>query len=479
MSNTAYTENGARAFATTKSSVLDFFATGGALRQRSADSVIDVFEKAYNENALLATKALFYFRDVRGGQGERQTFRTCLTWLAKTHPETVRANIFSIAEYGRWDDLFCLFDTPLEADMISVIDIQLAHDRKSDKPSLLAKWLKSENASSKETKRIAYRTRKALNLDSRSYRKLLSELRKKIDLVEQHMSTNDWTNIAYGKIPSKAGLQYRNAFKRHDGERYEQFLEDVASGKATINAGTLYPYEIIEKTGYKSWGSIDESDAKTLDVMWGALPDFFDGQQVNGLVVADVSGSMSGRPMDVSISLAMYVAERNTGPFANKFLTFSERPSLVEIRGNNIVEKARNLSQASWDMSTNIEAVFDLILNTAIKLKATPDEMPSHLYIVSDMEFDVATHGHATETLFETISKKYERAEYNMPFLVFWNVNSRNTQQPMSMDQRGFQMVSGCSPSIFKNLLASRYISAYDMMLEVLESERYSPIKLK
>jgi hypothetical protein len=438
-----------------------------------------MFEKAYAETPLLATKAMFYFRDVRGGQGERRTFRILLNHLAQARPEVVRANLPLIAEYGRWDDLYSLIDTDLEEDMFTVIDVQLAEDMNNDRPSLLAKWLASENASSATTKRYGRKTRQALNMSPRQYRKTLSSIRRKIGLVEQAISQNQWGEIEYDKIPSKAGLQYRKAFYRHDAERYAHFLEQVKSGEKKINAGTLYPYEIVEKCGsgyhYSRHNAV--ADSATLDAMWNALPNYFGDNEVRGLVVADVSGSMSGRPMDVSISLAIYTAERNSGPFAGKFITFSARPTLQKVEGNTIVEKVQNLSHAHWDMNTDVKAVFDLILATAKKNKTSQDELPTHLYIVSDMEFDAAASGHVNERLFQTIEREYTEAGYKMPFLVFWNVNARNQQQPMSMDQRGFQMVSGCSPSIFTSLLSNKAVSAYDLMVEVLSQERYDAIR--
>ena len=477
--NIAYTENGAVAFKTTKSAVLDFFSNGGALRSRNEKSIIDVFEKAFAENPLLATKAMFYFRDIRGGQGERRTFRILLNHLANTRPDVVRANLPLIALYGRWDDLYSLMDTELEEDVFTIVDVQLAEDLNSETPSLLAKWLASENASSKVTKRNARKTRKALNMNSRQYRKVLSGLRKKIGLVEQTISKGNWSEVQYDKLPSKAGLQYRKAFFRHDAERYATFLEEVKAGTKTINAGTLYPYEIVEKCGYNYYGSTPKGDSSTLDAMWNALPNYFGDNDVRGIVVADTSGSMTGRPMDVSISLAIYTAERNTGAFANKFITFSANPKMQTVTGNGIVEKVQNLSRAEWGMNTNVKAVFDLILQTATKNKAEQDELPSHLYIVSDMEFDYCASSGVNERLFQTIEREYAEAGYKMPFLVFWNVNSRNDQQPMSMDQRGFQLVSGCSPSIFTSLLSNKAVSAYELMLEVLNQDKYSAIRVE
>ncbi len=479
--NLAWTENGAAAYKSTGSLVLDFFANGGALRVRDGSSVAAVFERAYSEDPLLATKAMFYFRDIRGGQGERKTFRTLLAYCAVKHTEALRPNLALIPEYGRWDDLYALVDTPLEDEIWPLIDVQLAEDAATDKPSLLAKWLPSENASSKVTKRLARKTRQALNMDARTYRKLLSHIRRNIGLVEQTISNNEWGAIQYDKLPSKAGMMYRKAFYRHDAERYAEFLGAVKRGEKKINAGTLYPYEIVEKTkAYRGYGGVAGNEAASLDAMWNALPDYFGDEASSGIVVADVSGSMYGRPIEVSISLAIYTAERNKGPFHNKFITFSARPTVQTVEGKDIVEKVRNLSNAHWEMNTNIEAVFDLILDTAVRTGATQEDLPSHLYIVSDMEFDSSYVGgrNMNERLFQTIEGKYKAQGFNMPRLVFWNVNSRNDQQPVTMNDRGVQLVSGCSPSIFSSLLSNKTVSAYDLMLEVLNQDRYAAVRV-
>jgi len=483
--NLAFTENNAVAFASTGSKLLDFFSNGGALRSRTANDIAQVFERAYAEEPLLATKALFYFRDIRGGQGERNTFRTLLAYCAVNHPEALRPNLSLIAEYGRWDDLYSLVGTSLEDSIWPLIDVQLAEDINAERPSLLAKWLASENAHSKLTKALARKTRHALNMTSEHYRKTLSAIRRNIGLVEQKISRGEWQEIDYSKLPSKAGLQYRKAFFRHDEERYSHFLQAVKAGEAKMNAGTLYPYEIVEKTkAYNTWNSragVTGAEADALDAAWLSLPDYFDGNEHSGIVVADVSGSMSGRPMEVSISLAIYTAERSKGAYHNKFITFSQRPTLQTVTGEGIVEKVANLSRAHWQGNTNIEAVFQLILDTAVQNESPQSDLPTHLYIVSDMEFDGAygaTGGGVNERLFQTIGRRYAEAGYKMPFLVFWNVDSRNDQQPMSMDQRGFQMVSGCSPSIFKSLLSNKAVSAYDLMLEVLGADRYNAIRV-
>jgi hypothetical protein len=477
--NYAYTENGALAHKTTTSSLLDFFATAGSMRNRSDEDVINSFTKAFSEDKLLAIKALFYFRDIRGGSGERRLFRVVAKYLANHHTEYIKKNLHLIPELGRWDDLYVFFDTPLENNVINLFAVQLMEDQVEERPSLLAKWLKSENASSEETKRLARKTCKGLGFNSEQYRKLLSKLRKKIDIVESKMSANEWSQIDYEKVSSQASLKYRKAFQRNDDFRYELFLENLEKGEAKINTGTLYPYQLVEKVIGSGWignPSISQSEYKLYNEMWNNLPNYIGNKKENAIAVVDVSGSMNGTPMHVAISLGLYMAEKNKGAYHNHFITFSENPSLEEIIGDNFVEKARNIKKADWGYSTNIEAVFDLILNTAIKNKVPKSEMVDKLYIVSDMEFNYATSGGDNKTLMQSIRDKYEEYGYNLPKLTFWNVDARNDQFPVTASDAGVQLVSGFSPSLFEQTMSGK--EAYDLMIDTLNQPRYESITI-
>ena len=487
--NVAYTENGARAFATTGTKVLDFFSQGGALREAGADRAINIFSQAWSENNELALKTMFYFRDIRGGQGQRGAFRAQLEYLAKISPETVKKNLALIAEYGRWDDLYSLFDVDkgdktidltLREAVVETFKNQLIQDieafRSGENVSLLAKWLKSENASSKETKRLGYLTRIGLGFSPKMYRKTLSQLRKHLDVVERKVSADKWDDINYEHVPSNAMMKYRKAFDKHDHQRFETFIGKVNAGEAKINVSVTYPYEIVEKVRSR------EIQASVAQAMWDNLPDYVEGSDENSLAVVDTSGSMWGQPINVALSIGLYLAERARGPYKDHFITFSNRPALQEVVGSTIVEKIQNMQNAHWDMNTNIEAVFMLILNTAVKNSVAQEDMIKRLYIISDMEFDNCTRssnrGGVDETLFQTIKHFYGEAGYEMPALVFWNVNARNVQFPMKADERGFVNVSGFSPSIFKTLMTGESTSPEELMLEVLGSERYAPLKV-
>jgi hypothetical protein len=484
--NVAYTTNGARAYKTTESALVDFFSKGGALRNASESEVISLFTKAYAENPLYAMKALFYIRDVRGGQGERETFKRILRYMAINHTNEIANNVWAISEYGRFDDLYVLFGTPLEEYSLNLIKGRLLYDLDQEHPSLLAKWLPSENASSPTTKALAKKIRSYLGLTPRQYRQTLSALRRRIDIVESKMSSSNWDTIEYDKLPSKAGLQYRNAFLRHDSERYTDFITKVSNGESKINVNTLFPYEIIEKFPISMQitvrnqrmynaivGSLDATEEMLLDGMWKNLPDYVGSNFENALAVIDTSGSMTGTPIQVALSLGLYLAERNKGEFHNHFVTFSRSPELQAIQGTTLGEKIRNMSTAEWQQNTDIEKVFELILNTAIKKGLSQSELPTKLFIISDMQFDGAVRGRTDITLINSMRASYASHGYNLPELIFWQVNAVGGNFPVKVTEAGVALVSGCSPSIFKNLLAGKDMTPYSLMMDVLDSERY------
>ena len=471
-----YTENGALTHASTHSHCLDLFATVGALREQSEEVIRTRFVRAFTEDPDLAVKLLFFARDVRGGLGERRVFRICLQWLANNAPHTVKKNIPYIAEYGRWDDLLSLLGTPCQYLALAQIRKQLMADLTAmdmgDDVSLLAKWLPSVNASNPETVRMAKQVARYLGMTDAQYRKTLVKLRARIRILENDLREKDYS-FDYAKQPSKALFKYRKAFLRNDSERYEDFLDKVSRGEAKLHAGTLTPYEIIAPFFDRQ---VDDREAASIDATWNAQEDFTGGE--NALVVIDGSGSMycfgEPRPASVALSLGIYFAERNRGLFRDHFITFSEKPQLVQIKGKTILEKVRYCHGFNEVANTNLQRVFELILNAAVKNAVPQEELPSTLYIISDMEFDACAEG-ADVTNFEYAKKRFEEAGYKLPRVVFWNVQSRNTQQPVTQNEQGVALVSGCSPRIF-GMLTAGTLSPMGYMLDILGSERYAKI---
>ena len=475
--NKTYTENGAVTYRTTMSDCLDLFARIGAMRNAYDEDIIDCFSRAYIENPDIAMKILFYARDIRGGLGERRVFRVIMNWLAGFNKESVVKNIEQIAEFGRFDDVVELLDTGCDGSALEYIRKQLSIDltalENGGNVSLLAKWLPSVNASNAETVRKAKKVARALNMTDAQYRKALSKLRAQIKIIENNLREKDYS-FDYSKQPSKAMFKYRQAFIRNDNERYMEFLNKVEKGEAKLNAKTLMPYDIIAPILDRRNFTIEQR--KAINISWNALEDFADGR--NALAVVDGSGSMywGGTPIPeaVAISLGIYFAERNTGAFKNHFITFSSSPQLVEIKGKDIVDKTVYCEGFNEISNTNIQRVFELLLDVALANKLPQEDLPETLYIISDMEFDYCADG-ADITNFEYAKQLYTKFGYNLPQVVFWNVQSRNEQVPVTMNEQGVVLVSGCTPRLF-SMVASGNYNPYDFMMEVIGSERYASI---
>ena len=469
------TENGAYCKNTTNSALLDLFATIGSLRFRSENEIQKLFALAYDENPLYAVKTLFYARDIREGLGERRTFRVILPYLSQKNPEAVIKNLKYIGEYGRFDDYYCLIGTPVEKEMWATVKEQLMKDlsdMEAGKPvSLLAKWLKSADASSERTRKLGIYTARSLGLSVYVYKRLVKSLRKYIDIVERRMSANEWNTINYSSVPSKAMMNYRNAFMRHDEERFSQYLNDVSVGKEKINTGTLYPYDIVEKVLY------GHEDNTVLEAQWNNLPNYIDNE-CNVLVMADVSGSMKGRPMATSIGLALYFAERNKGAYHNVFMTFSSKPEIVEIKGNTLFNKINFISKANWEMNTNLEAALLKILEIAKENNCSQEEIPKSLIIISDMEIDYCVSQKHKEQFYDYIARIYDENGYQIPNIVFWNVNSRHNVFHVDKNRKGVQLVSGQSASTFKYVINAIDKTPEELMYQILDSDRYKPITI-
>ena len=494
--NYTYTENGAVTHKTTMDSLMDLFAMGAAYRTRTDEDCIFLFKQAFDENPTYALKCLFYIRDVRGGQGERRFFRVITKWLASYAPEAMRRNLIHVPEFGRWDDLFAFVGTSLALDALDIVKHQLALDVQCKTPSLLAKWMPSENTSSVKTRTLATKVRKYLGMTSKQYRKTLSVLRARINVLERLMSEGRWDEIEFDKIPSKAGLKYKNAFARHDIERmkknpevksYEDFAKDTTT---KVNAKALYPYEVVDKAikvmrcdyyGRSTAVSMDDTDRLMVNKYWENLADYFNEKSFNGLAVVDTSGSMTwsggaAAPINVAISLGLYCAEKAKGPFADHYVSFSSRPQLIETTGVDFCDKVRRIYQTNLCENTNIEATFDMLLNTAIQNHCNQDDLPQNIIVISDMEFDAGRgyHGGNAKTLMENIRDKWARAGYRLPHLIYWNVQARQNNIPEDMGCGLVSYVSGMSPSIFNTILSGK--TGLELMMEKLNSERYAVI---
>ncbi len=482
--NISITENDALGYRTSGSALVDLNFSISSLRNESDDIVIQSFLKAFNEDKELALKWLFYVRDIRMGVGERRLFRVILRHLSIFHPNEIKHLIQYIPEYGRWDDLLELLETNLEHDAILMILNQIEKDHesmKNGKPiSLIGKWLPSCNTSSKRTIKLGKRISRLLNMSERKYRILLSKFRKYLNVVETKMSNNNWDEIDYQAVPSNANLLYKDAFLRHDEVRRTQFLKELEEGSVTINSSTLYPYQIFAKYDSMIHNDVDP----TLEHLWYSLPNTLKDNTKSILVVADGSGSMLIRvgpggasALSIAQSIAIYFAERLHGNFKNKFITFSSYPEVVNLNHlTTLREKITYVSQFDDCTNTDIEAVFNLVLETALVNKAKQEELPSTILVISDMEFDDGLLNPLDSKLFDSINNKFKSNGYQLPKLAFWNLNSRSGTIPLIENDLGIALVSGFSPHITSMILSGE-LDPYECLKETLLSNRYQHIK--
>ena len=494
---TQLTENGAVGYKTTGKKILDLNFSVTSLRNRSDKDIVSKFVDAFYEDKMLAMKWLFYCRD-REAVGERRIFRVVIKYLAENHPDIAKAILELVPAYGRYDDVLCLLDTELMTDVVEMLKVQLNNDAKNmleNKPvSLLAKWLPSPNTSSKETRRFAKIIYKTIGMTERQYRKTLVALRKYLNVVEVAMSSKEWGAIDYSAVPSRANLVYNAAFLRNDEERRREYLNALSRGDkdVKINAGVLFPHDIVHKYTEGRSRVQNPLDA-TLEELWKALPDYVQGAG-NTICVADGSGSMTSRVgnttvscLDVANALAIYFSERSSGQFKDNYITFSERPQLVDFsNATTLRQKLEIASKHNEVANTNIEAVFQLILRTAINRGMSQDELPQNILILSDMEFDEgATTNRSrdswsvyrpTTTLFDKIEKEYAEYGYKLPRLVFWNICSRTGTIPVKENDLGVALVSGFSPAIVKMVL-SNSTDPFECLLEQLNAERYAAVE--
>lgn len=458
--NMTRTTNGMAAQKTSFNANVDLFAKIGSAR---GVDVSNLFRKAYSENADLAVRQLLWVRDIRGGAGERQTFRNLMKGIAKTeHIHTIARIVAKIPEVGRWDDLWELIGITEQLDFVI---LEIVAQAMLDGNGLCAKWMPREGKKHSRFFMNGY------EMTERSYRKWIVGLSK---TVEQQMCAQQWTEIDFGKIPSVASKNYQRAFKRNAPEAYQEWIDGLTTGKTKVNAGAIFPYDVIRGLG----GVQGVADAQ-----WKALPDYMGESTENIIGIVDVSPSMDDPASpglsckEVAISLGMYVAERSKGIFKDQFITFSTDPKLVDLSGcKNLAERYHKTRTANWGGSTNLEATFKLILSAAVKHRVPADEMPTKIILWSDMQFDEVDYNFQRETAFEMIDRMYAAAGYKRPGLIFWNMNSRFGNLPVSFGVGGTAMITGFSPAIMKSVLASTSIpeiTPLSMMLDTLNVPRY------
>lgn len=448
----SFTANWAVTHSTSLHNVLDLFFIAWASRTMSENDILKMRERAYIEDKQLAMRCLFWARDVRGWAWERRFFRIIFSSLSDDDRQKYRQ---FVGEYGRFDDLFKTQNKRfLTTDLIDNL-IEIFKDK--DKVWLACKWI--------PRKWIVFETiRKQLKLTPKEFRKYLVA---NTNVVEQQMSAKKWNEIEYNKIPSQAFHKYKKAFYRNDETRFTAFIEDKPE---QIKSWTLFPYQLYQSRNNNRY-SVENNDQVT-NIQWNNLPNYITGDE-SFLPMCDVSSSMSWLPMDISVSLWVYLSERNKSVFKDAFITFTSNPTMQYLQGT----ACQRFNQISWAVGydTNLQKAFELVLDTAKRNNLKQEDMPTSILVISDMEFNDSDVWWLTN--YEAIQQQYETAWYKMPRLVFWNVNGREWNVPVNMSQEWVALISGASPAIMKWLLGWEDFTPIWIMLKTLNSERYEQIK--
>jgi hypothetical protein len=460
----ARTANGMKARASTANACVDLFFKIGASRGKN---IVPAFVAAYVENPEVALRIALWARDARGGAGERELFRQILKYLETNDAEAAKALLSKVPELGRWDDLLVFNTAALRNEAFDMI-----HSAILGGDGLCAKWMPRKGL-------IANALRTYLGLSPKNYRKTLVQL---TNVVEQNMCAQDWDNINFSHVPSVASARYKKAFNRHT-TKYAEYVASLVKGEAgvKVNAGAVYPYDVLKGMIGSYRAVYSKTEVDLVQKQWESLPNYVGDAAILPLV--DVSGSMGSAAggynskskvtcMDVAVSLGLYLSDKNRGAFKDTFLTFSSTPELLHLKGT-IIQKIQQMLVSSWAMSTNLNAAFTKILTTAVDNNVAEEDMPKILLILSDMQFNQCTK--YDDTAMKMIQRKYEKAGYEMPRVVFWNINAADNV-PVKFDTRGTALVSGFSPAIMQSILAGdvENFTPEAVMLQAVMKDRYN-----
>lgn len=462
--NNTKTENNDVSHSTTLDYNLDLFFQLGGIRDLPIEDIHILLEKSWGMDKIITLKNIFHGGDIRNGKGERDFIRTAIEWLYNKD-KTIFYKLFDLVpEFNRWDSLFHIQDKKV----YELIARNLNN-------GLLAKWLPRKNKT--KSGKLKYgnflsNLRKHLKITPKQYRHMVVEVS---NTVEQRMCANKWKDIDYSKIPSAAFNKYRKAWMRNDELRFISFIEDAkkkleTTGEKVINAKAIFPYDI-----YRSFKR--GADRNSIDLQWESLPNYMENSNERILPICDVSGSMQhygdGIPMEMSVSLGVYISERNTSIFKDAFVTFSTKPEMQYLQGT-VTDRFAQLRRAHWELNTDLDAVFDLVLGKAIDNSVPENEMPTMLLVITDLQFDSK---YVQLTAYDRIIEKYELAGYKMPRLVFWNVRASMETFPVSSDTKDVALVGGASPSVLKSILSGADdFTPRGIMMNTLNDKSYNVI---
>lgn len=489
----SYTQNNALTYSSTGCRRVDFFFK--VTRDCSIENLTEMLQGCWEEHPLDTLKLIFHLRDCRGGKGEKKQFHNCVMWLLNKSEIDLQNNLHAFPIFGYYKDLLVLLGSTLQDKVLDILVNTLEEDKRklqsadpSDKYgiSLVSKWIPSEGCAYDRKFSVVSKLSKKLHINKSQYRKdYVVPLRTHLKIVEQTMCARQWDQIDFSKIPSVALFRYKKAFKKRCPEHYQQFLDKVKSGRSKMNTKQLHPHEIIKPyfNHLTGWTKIVDCPIdETIEITWTqylkGIKERINGRMCRSMAVVDVSGSMSSNdnlPYRVAISLGLIISELSPPPFHHRWITFSAVPCLETLTGDSVHQQISNMLTSHWEMNTNLQAVFDLILNTAQTYQVPADKMIESIYILSDMQFDVACPEN-DKTNLDIIEQKYKESGYNLPRIIYWNIDSKNIDFPCTNDRKNIALISGFSPDVLDLLIEQSDISPYSIMRKAIDNPRYDII---
>lgn len=487
-SNRITTENGANALASSESTLLDYFFS--IVRGSDKERIHSLLDLCWKESPQDTLKLIFYKRDCRGGAGERKVFLDSYEWLFSKHPCTAKLNFPHIPEYGYWKEIFWFW--PQNAvNGAELVASKLREDKKNLEEkksiSLLAKWLPTtdKEVNAVPSRKILFAIARKLNLvnngkwHERLRKTYIAPLRRELALVETNLCGNNVSEIDYSKVPSIAFNRYKKLFAKKDGDRFSKWMEDVKEGKQKINTSVLFPHDIVSKYIDGSCFSKESTVDEATELQWQDIVKRTSELGVFNkcIAISDVSGSMAGLPMQVSVALGMLIAECNTNEFfSKKLITFSEEPRFLSLTEETLRDRVEYVFE-NVGYNTNFQRVFGILLDYCVENQVPRGDMPEKLFVFSDMQFDDAD-GQYNKTTFEVIQNMYSKAGYTMPEMIFWNLRDACRGVPVKKDERNTMMVSGFSEKILSQIMTGSNLTPMGIMMDVLESSRYDRLEV-
>jgi hypothetical protein len=555
LQNLAPGENGSLEYKTTSNGLVDLFFK--LVRNFPEDEMKQMIQAILSgpldgNNIADLFVLLFQTRDARGGKGEKKLFYVFFIELFKKFPRTINSLLGEIRTYGYFKDFMNLEEfiqsiqdndsiefnklygeynyllglmIQIYADQLRKDEISLNSAPTGEVPelSLAAKFAPREgkkfNKFYKKLVKILFPDSKSANKD---YRELVVKLTKALEIPEVLMCANRWDEINFSRVPSLCLNRHRKAFLneilngtdlRHpDDEKRNTCRTNLlkASAKGKVCGKVLQPHELTKqlRTSNPSQEEIQVYDAQWKKIIEGVretMSAFIGNEMKSGAInlgklvpLVDVSSSMSGTPMEVAIALGIMVSELADPAFRDRFITFHETPSWVNLSDcKTIYDKVLKTSKAPWGTSTNFQAAFELILRVCVENRLQPEDIPD-LIVFSDMQFNeadrkgVTMHQYMTQRFSEE-GMKVSGKPWSLPKIIYWNLRGNTRGLPVEANTPNVQMLSGFSPSLLKLLLdgepleiqtvdeegnvSTQEITPEMTLRKALDDHRYYPIR--